>query len=363
MNSLLSTVAPLLLITGSSFFSTFFAEWDVIQKQLVESIIPPQDPVAAEQLFDQDSLKQAQKRIKIRDLTSAITREFFIKNFRRGEILLAQLKELKPTDGTDIYFQAILEFEKRNLAQSIFLLEECVTKNDQLDVAWNMLGYLYSKAQNQTKALPAFAKAITLEPYHPVYRYNYARALWLADSPSAALDQVKKVLELRDNMAEAYFLAGLILEDMNKTNDAITNYRKAEERGLKDDDFYVRYFKLAQKMQSNMDLVELLDKTATSGNADLIRLQVTIRSQAGEYQRALQYSERLLRTEKYIDDDLKRTGQLICQADSTFSSLTNGSKLQLGEVALRQIQTGYEDCQKSRRKGPEVRDPVLEPTL
>ncbi|EHQ08073.1 tetratricopeptide repeat protein [Leptonema illini] len=351
---LASTMAVSTLLPG------FFSEWKTVQSAAFEAAKEPQKPIDANKLFDEKALEKANQRLKIRDLTSAITREFFLKNFRKGEALLTELKALNPTNGIDLYFQSILEFEKGNFATSIFMLEECLKKNNELDPAWNMLGYLYSRSGDQERALKAFEKAIAFEPYHPVYRYNHARALWLTGSFSAALDETKRVLDLRDNMPEAYFLAGLILEDMKREKEALPYYRLAEERGLSEDDFYVHYFRLGLKLDSSADLLRLLEKTRQSKNPDLIRMQATIRMNAGEFQRALEFNLQLLSNGHYVEEDLARTGELLCRTGTGMSGL-QGTKL--NDAAISRIRVGFEKCEGTRRKGPDVRDPVLQPAL
>lgn len=357
---ILSSILLSYTLVSSALLPGLFGAWMQAQEIAFKAASEPEKPIAGDKAFDPKSLEKAGQRLKIRDLTSAITREFFLKNFRRGEALLAELKALQPANGIDLYFEAILEYEKGNYATAIFKLEDCLKKNEALDPAWNMLGYLYSRSGAQDRALTAFERAIALEPYHPVYRYNHARALWLTGSYSDALKETKRVLELRDNMPEAYFLAGLILEDMGRHGEALPYYRQAEERGLAEDDFYVHYFRLGLKLRSSTDLLHLLETTRHSTNPDIIRMQAMVRMQAGEFQRALDFNLRLLNHGHYIEEDLVRTGRLLCRSGIGMSGVAG---LELPDTSLTHIRKAFEDCQAQLRKGPEVRDPVLQPAL
>lgn len=357
---MISFSSILILSAGIGLLPSFFADWQLIQTNVYQATREPPISVSADEIFDKDTLVAAQKRLRIRDLTSAITLQFFVKNFRKGDALLAELKALKPTNGIDQYFEAILDYEKGNFAAATLLLEDAVSLNPQLDPAWNMLGYLYSRSKHQDKAKSAFKHAIELEAYHPVYRYNYARSLWLTGAYNDALTETKRVMELRDNMAEAYFLHGLVLEDLNKDKEAIVYYREAEKRGLVDNDFSVRFFKLGTKLESRSDLLRLLEKTKDTDFPDLIRMQGQIRRNSGEYQRALFYYLKLVTQSQYIEADLERIGELYCE---TGKGLADVKTLGLNESANSRIRSAYESCNSTRKKGPQVRDPVLQPAL
>lgn len=69
----------------STLLPGFFSEWKTVQSTAFEAAKEPQKPIDANKLFDEKALEKANQRLKIRDLTSAITREFFLKNFRKGE--------------------------------------------------------------------------------------------------------------------------------------------------------------------------------------------------------------------------------------------------------------------------------------
>lgn len=357
----MTSFSSIVILSASiGLFQSFFADWRQTNTIVYEATLKPPVSISADEMFDKTTLEAAHKRLKIRDLTSAITLQFFVKNFRKGEALLIELKALKPTNGIDQYFEAILDYEKGNFAAATLLLEDAVSLNPQLDPAWNMLGYLYSRANHQEKALTAFKQAIELEPYHPVYRYNYARSLWLTGAYNDALTETKRVNELRDNMAEAYFLHGLILEDLNRNNDAIHSYREAEKRGLADNDFLVRFFKLGTKLESRSDLLRLLEKTKDTDFPDLIRMQGQIRRNSGEYQKALFYYLKLIKQSQYVEADLDHIGQLYCEAGR---GLADVKTLGLDESASSRIRSAYENCNSTRKKGPQVRDPVLQPAL
>lgn len=338
----------------------FFHDWKAASGGIADLAGRPMGPVDMESMFDTQTLTAAENRLRIRDLTSAISREFFQNNYRKGEALLQELKALKPQNSIDLYFDAILQFQKGNYAAAIYQLEDCVRKNPELDPAWNLLGYLYSRSGNQQKALAAFRKAIAFEPYHPVYRYNYARSLWLTGSHSTALEEVDRVLQLRDNMPEAYFLKGLILEDSKRDAEAIVQYRNAEDRGMGDEDFYVHFFKLGLKLDSSSDLLRILEKTRDSTSTDLVRMQAIVRMKAGEYFRALEYNRRLLANGHYLDEDLGRMGQLLCQSDKPVTAIR---ELKLEDRAVERVRSSYEACEVSAKKGPNVRDPIVQPAM
>lgn len=350
-----TAVTPTLLA-----LALLFQDYKIAASGVAQGAILPERPIEAETLFDASVQSAAENRLRIRDLTSAIAREFFLNNYRRGESLLAELKALKPQNGIDLYYDAILQVQKGNFTTAIFQLDATLKKNPELDPAWNLLGYLHSRAGDQTRALAAFRRAIAFEPYQPVYRYNFARALWLTGSHQPALEEVDRVLELRDNMPEAYFLKGLILEDTKRDAEALQQYRKAEERGLTDEDFYVHFFKLGVKLESSTDLLRLLERTKDSSHADLMRMQSITRMKAGEYQRALDYNRRLLTAGLYLDEDLARTGQILCRSQRPLATLRD---MRLEDRVLNRIRQSYETCEASERKGPIVRDPLVHPAL
>jgi tetratricopeptide (TPR) repeat protein len=90
------------------------------------------------------------------------------------------------------------------------------------------LGYVYSAANDSERAAAEYRKAIALNP-KMVEAYQNLGLTLLEEDPAAALEPLRKMIELAPNEPRPKFLLGLALERSGQLPSAIEQYQAAEK--------------------------------------------------------------------------------------------------------------------------------------
>ena len=237
------------------------------------------------ELYNPQELETTEKHFQIKSLVSDITLLFFIGKDKEAYNKTQELAKYKESESYYNYFLAVWESKQENYLKAQILLSKSLNLNPELDTAWNLLGYLQSLAGNYSDAVESFKKAISLYPYHPVYRYNLARTYWLLQKNELALNEINLCITLRDNFPEAYYLKGLLLENSNP-EESINNYNEALERNFTDEDFIHRFLLLSIKYNKKEYILKILQATDNINNQNLNLLRFDLFIQYGELNKA-----------------------------------------------------------------------------
>lgn len=244
-----------------------------------------------EQLITKEEFKKIEESLEKKSLIADLTLSYF-NGIEFSNVNYKKLTKLASDEefvSFYFYFNAIEEIRKENYIKAQSFLKESLKLNSNFDFAWNLLGYLQSNARNYKEALDSFKKAVELDPYQPVYRFNLAKTYFLLSENELALKEIEKTLQLRNNLAEAYFIKGILLEDTSK-EEALKNYLIALERGLETEDFFFRFLNFAflQNQPKYISLVlEKINKQKNT-NIEILLLQLKIYLHYGEYNKAFE---------------------------------------------------------------------------
>ena len=87
--------------------------------------------------------------------------------------------------------------------------------------AHNILGIAYGEKKDFSNAIECFSKASILDPSHPGYPYNRARARYIQKDYSNALDDCDMAIKLDSENHTYYLLRGAIKRHLDDKNIAI----------------------------------------------------------------------------------------------------------------------------------------------
>ncbi|MFN3604091.1 MAG: tetratricopeptide repeat protein [Leptonema sp. (in: bacteria)] len=241
-----------------------------------------------ENLITQEEFKKIESELEIKNLISDLTISFFLGQEIPSSEKLKILSRTKDAESFLLYFYAIIEIRKGNLIKAQIFLEDSIKLNPNFDFAWNLLGYLQSNAQNYKEALISFKKAVELNPYQPVYRFNLAKTYLLLNDKVNSLQEIQVAIQLKDNFAEAYFIKGILLEEINHL-EALKNFEIALQNGLNTEEFLIRFTNLAFQYNQIQHLPTLLEKINNyKESIEVQLLQLKIFLFYGEQNKALQ---------------------------------------------------------------------------
>jgi len=118
---------------------------------------------------------------------------------------------------------------KGNLAESAKAYEKCLEIYPAFTEVHNNLGTIYQEMNELAKAEAEFQKAL-LDPAYVTRElpfYNLARLYVLQGRLDLALENVQKAIQTKPRLAMAHNLKGMILEKLNRLEDAVAAYEKA----------------------------------------------------------------------------------------------------------------------------------------
>lgn len=321
-------------------------------------------------LFDsyisKEELSSIEKEIYIKSLVSDITNLFFNNQDKEAYQKVQELLQFKEAEFFYYYFLAVWESKQENNLKAQIFIEKSLQINPELDSAWNLYGYLQSLSGNYKKAIESFSKAIELEPYHPVYRFNLARTYWLLKDKENALKEIDICIKLRDNFPDAYYLKGLILENSH-LEEALNNYNLALERNFNEDEFYKKFLTLALKNNHRNYLLKILNKTNGTLNQELLIMRFEIFLQYGEYNKAIselfKILQNILKTKEEFEqytDTLNKASILNCYYKKDIETFIKNNRKNLSEYKIQFL----EKIISQKCSIPvKLKDPLINPAL
>jgi Tfp pilus assembly protein PilF len=106
---------------------------------------------------------------------------------------------------------AIESYQGGKVSRAIDLLADRATGFKSPKV-WGYLGFLYTEARNDEKAVHAFRKAIALAPRSEMASLGLFHSLWRTDHTDAAFDEMRRFLKSNDSAHYRQFLRDMLAD-------------------------------------------------------------------------------------------------------------------------------------------------------
>jgi protein O-GlcNAc transferase len=148
-------------------------------------------------------------------------------DFNTVDSLCRQILAADPLQVRALHLLGMLEFRNHRPAESIQLLTQAAVlqpndPNIQVD-----LGNAFLATGHLDKAIPAFRRAITLQPDHMPALNNLALALQKANCPGDAITALRQVVALRPDLPAQQAALAYALHKTGRLSEAIETYRRA----------------------------------------------------------------------------------------------------------------------------------------
>lgn len=150
--------------------------------------------------------------------------------------------ELDKLSGDGFYGLSLIEYAQKNYSESISLLKDAISKNDENGEYWNLFGHLNKKFEYYENAENSYEKALRLMPENHDTLVHYIDILIEQDKLSEALnklidskDHIKSNSSLLYRFATIYFMLG----DKKSALDYLLSGFQIDPKGIAD--VYVRY--------------------------------------------------------------------------------------------------------------------------
>jgi len=155
----------------------------------------------------------------------------YLNNGKINEAILYFNKSLYLNPRFDLALNALglAYFMQGSFEQSLKYFQKCLEVNPNLTEAHNYIGSVYQEMGIIDKAEQEFRRAIADKTYksRELPYYNLARLYFLKDKLQDALDFVEISIEINNRMVLAHNLKGVLLEKLEKFEEAIQSYKKA----------------------------------------------------------------------------------------------------------------------------------------
>jgi tetratricopeptide (TPR) repeat protein len=164
---------------------------------------------------------------------------------------------------------------------------------------------LYYERTGQTqKALEAYKRAIEMDNYNNMARFNLANLYYRLGQMDMAEATFKKVMEQEPDYAETYYSLGLLYAELNRNTEAISQLRKALDLNIDNPRVYYNLGLLYQNGQSPEKAAEIFEKGLQRypGHENLLYAMAYLQVQVlGDVPKARKYAHQLIK--RYPDNE------------------------------------------------------------
>jgi choline-sulfatase len=129
----------------------------------------------------------------------------------------------------NLLHQAEMLKEDLRFQEAVPLLQQVITLEPQLPIAYLQLGTALSSLKEYGKALPVLHKAVEMRPDLIVPRYQLSSALFETGDFAAAAVELETIVSRSPGWGEAHFLLATAYARMDRMPDAIKEYKKVIE--------------------------------------------------------------------------------------------------------------------------------------
>ncbi len=121
--------------------------------------------------------------------------------------------------------QTLLFFGLNRRALPVF--REVVRRSPRRHEAWSVLAFLHAQRGELSEAIPAFERALALQPNDPALAFNAGFTMQRAGRHGPAMEQFLRAIELDPKLDRAWYGLGLSLAHDGRYEEAVARFREA----------------------------------------------------------------------------------------------------------------------------------------
>ncbi|MCE9596497.1 MAG: tetratricopeptide repeat protein, partial [Spirochaetia bacterium] len=265
---------------------------------------------------------------------------------------------LAPESAVYFYFKGLEAYSQNRKLVALGLMRQAITTDTNFSPAQNMTGLLLMDAGRAADALAFFVIAVQRSPHDPIYLYNLALCQIALDQKEKALVHLTRALEAKANFAEAAFWKGNLLLRSGQIQAAYNSLSSSIEFGITDPRAYVDFFKVAEDLDKEVRLLEVLDLLLEARDAPRLRVAADMSTRYAEWDRADAFFVRLLSLPDAAKEDRRKYMEMLYAANRNPAIWVRNVRIEESE---RNELLGY--LRELSSKGPAfpARDPVARP--
>ena len=316
-----------------------------------------QEPRALE--FSDQELELATKNLARRQLTAELVFAHRFALDARIPALMNQLAAVAPNSAELSFFRALGHYRAGERGQALVELEESLRRNVAYSRSWNLRGLILSEADRLPEAVECFESAIRYSPYDPTYVYNLASTLFRLNRHGESLEIAERAIQLKPNLAEAFYLTGLIHRERRDIGAAVVAFGSAHYFGMQSSRFLLDYLQVAEAAGEERVVLELLDAMADRDETEVLRNIARLRLHYGEYAAAVIQLQKLCVKTDATPGDRRMFAYALARAGTNGLDRLRG--LDIPEAERVTLIEYYRTTLNNREANFESRDPILNP--
>ena len=124
------------------------------------------------------------------------------------------------------FWAQTLLFFGRN-ARALRVMQEVVRANPARHEAWSVIGFLHAQSGELSLAIPAFEKALALQPDDAALAFNAAFVLQRSGEHERAMTLMQRAITLDPKLDRAWYGLGISLAHVGRNGEAVAKFRAA----------------------------------------------------------------------------------------------------------------------------------------
>ncbi|MCB1326385.1 MAG: tetratricopeptide repeat protein [Spirochaetales bacterium] len=309
--------------------------------------------------FSEQELEQAAKNLARRQLTAELVFAHRFALDARIPGLMNRLAAVAPESAELSFFHALGHYRAGEKGQALVELEQSLRRNVAYSRSWNLRGLILSEADRLPEAVECFENAIQYSPYDPTYVYNLASTLYRLNRHGEALEIAERAIRLKPNLAEAFYLTGLIHRERRDIGAAVVAFGSAHYFGMQSSRFLLDYLQVAEAAGEERVVLELLEAMADRDETEVLRNIARLRLHFGEYAAAVTQLQKLCAKTDATPGDRRMYAYALARSGT--NGLDRLRRLDIPEAERETLIEYYQTTLNNREANFETRDPILNP--
>lgn len=170
-----------------------------------------------------------QKAVSLEDAMNLATVHMRHDNYRVAEMVLGDVLAAYPDHGPALYMLGLARYFMSDLEGGLAHIKSALDTEGAEAEWWSNYGIILTQLQRYEEAVPAFEKAITIDPSYTESYWNKSHTHWLAGQYQDAEDAARQCLAVNENIPEAWLNLGTALVRLDRREEAMKSWEKALE--------------------------------------------------------------------------------------------------------------------------------------
>lgn len=282
---------------------SFLDEDDIEFNKTIENLSNSSDYSNLSQEEKIKIIEKSKRNIEVQKLANDAMIFLRQNQMSRVEANLQKIQKIDSNSFDFYYIRGIIHFKSYKFKESLHFLKIALQINPYHDPSHFLIGVIFTRLNDWNSATSHFEKATTYNTFNPFYRINLATAYYNIGNYQAAKRESKHAIEFKKNYTKAKVLLAKSLLKLGELEDAYLLSEEMYEQKSSRNQIYPVYLQLKFLYKKDYSGIIRILSSKKSLNATEKRYISQSYYFTGNKNRALNYSEQLIKRGNYFEDD------------------------------------------------------------